>query len=92
VPGLMEVPILGTLFRSRDYVNNQSELVVLVTPYIVHAVAQNKLSRPDDGYADPADPSTVLLGRLNRLYGTGTEPPVVVTKKSYQGKYGFILD
>jgi len=92
VPGLMEVPILGTLFRSRDYVNNQSELVVLVTPYIVHAVAHNKLSRPDDGYADPADPSTVLLGRLNRIYGTGTEPPVVATKKSYQGKYGFILD
>jgi len=92
VPGLMEVPILGTLFRSRDYINNQSELVVLVTPYIVHAVAQNKLSRPDDGYADPADPSTVLLGRLNRIYGTGTEPPVVATKKSYQGNYGFILD
>jgi pilus assembly protein CpaC len=92
VPGLMEVPILGTLFRSRDYINNQSELVVLVTPYIVHAVAQNKLSRPDDGYADPADPTTVLLGRLNRIYGTGTEPPIVATKKSYQGNYGFILD
>jgi pilus assembly protein CpaC len=92
VPGLIQVPIIGALFKSRDYINNQSELVVLVTPYIVHAVAQSKLSRPDDGYGDPADPSTILLGRLNRLYGTGSGPTVTESKRSYQGNYGFILD
>ena len=43
--------------------------MVLVTPYVVRAVAQKDLSRPDDGFADPNDPSTVLLGRLNRIYG-----------------------
>jgi pilus assembly protein CpaC len=91
VPGLMEVPILGTLFKSRDYINNQSELVVLVTPYIVHAVAQAKLSRPDDGYADATDPETIFLGRLNRIYGK-TPEPVAGTKKTYQGNYGFIID
>lgn len=95
LPGLMQLPILGTLFKSRDYLNNQTELVVLVTPYIVHAVARKDLSRPDDGFADPNDPQTVLLGRLNRIYGaagaTGktdkTEQP-----SDYHGKYGFILD
>ncbi len=90
VPGLMQLPVLGTLFRSRDYVNDQTELVVLVTPYIVHAVAQKQLSRPDDGFADPGDPSALLLGRLNRIYGAAgkpTEPP-----RDYHGKYGFILD
>ena len=92
VPGLIQVPIIGALFKSRDYINNQSELVVLVTPYIVHAVAQSKLSRPDDGFGDPADPSTILLGRLNRLYGTGAAPAVTESKRSYQGNYGFILD
>ena len=56
VPGLMQLPILGTLFESRDYINNQTELMVLVTPYVVHAVAQKQLSRPDDGFADPNDP------------------------------------
>jgi pilus assembly protein CpaC len=88
-PGLMEVPILGALFKSRDYLNNQTELVVLVTPYIVRAVAQKDLSRPDDGFADPSDPASVLLGRLNRIYGVGgtTDPP-----DNYRGKYGFILD
>ena len=53
VPGLMQLPVLGALFKSRDYINNQTELMVLVTPYIVHAVAQKQLSRPDDGFADP---------------------------------------
>ena len=90
VPSLMQVPILGSLFKSRDYINNQTELMILVTPYIVRAVAQKQLSRPDDGFADPNDQSTALLGRLNRIYGaTGkTEPP----PSEYHGKYGFILD
>jgi pilus assembly protein CpaC len=89
LPGLMQVPILGALFKSRDYVNHQSELVILVTPYIVHAVAQKQLSRPDDGFADPNDPTSVLLGRLNRIYGSEHKPD---EKDTYRGKYGFILD
>ena len=91
IPGLMHAPILGTLFKSRDFVNHQSELMVLVTPYIVRAVAQKDLARPDDGFADASDPSTVLLGRFNRIYGsTGkVEPKPAGT---YHGKVGFILD
>ena len=69
MPGLMNLPVLGALFKSRDFVNRQSELMVLVTPYIVRAVAQKDLSKPDDGYADASDPATSLLGRFNRLYG-----------------------
>jgi len=90
IPGLMQLPILGSLFRSRDYINNQTELMVLVTPYIVRAVAQKQLSRPDDGFADPNDQSTVLLGRLNRIYG-GTAAKAEPAGES-RGKYGFILD
>jgi pilus assembly protein CpaC len=89
IPGLAEVPILGPLFKSNDYINQQTELMVLVTPYLVHAVAPKDLSRPDDGFADPSDPAQVLLGRFNRIYGVGgmPEPP-----DNYRGKYGFILD
>ena len=47
--------------------------MVLVTPYIVRAVAQKDLSRPDDGFADATDPAAVLLGRLNRIYGVGRQ-------------------
>jgi len=88
LPGLAELPILGPLFKSRDYVNQQTELMVLVTPYVVRAVAQKDLSRPDDGFADPSDPETILLGRLNRIYGVGSPAPT----DTYYGKYGFILD
>ena len=90
VPGLMQLPVLGSLFRSRDYINNQTELMVLVTPYVVRAVAQKQLSRPDDGFSDPNDQSTALLGRLNRIYGAaGKGEP---QPSEYHGKYGFILD
>ena len=89
VPGLMQLPILGALFKSRDYINKQSELMVIVTPYVVKAVAQKDLSRPDDGYADASDPATTLLGKFNRIYAPASkgDPRVV-----YHGKPGFILD
>jgi len=89
IPGLLEVPILGTLFKSRDYINNQTELMVIVTPYIVRAVAQKELSRPDDGFADAPDPASVLLGKFNRIYGAAGRPD---PHGSYHGSYGFILD
>ncbi|MBI5265357.1 MAG: type II and III secretion system protein family protein [Bradyrhizobium sp.] len=89
LPGLMQLPILGTLFRSRDYVNSQTELMVLVTPYVVRAVAQKDLSRPDDGFAAPSDPQAGLLGNINRIYGV---PGRVEPARAYRGTYGFITD
>jgi pilus assembly protein CpaC len=89
MPGLAQLPVLGALFRSRDYVNNQTELMVLVTPYVVRAVAQKDLSRPDDGFANASDPQADLLGSINRIYGVpGRSEPA----KNYRGTYGFITD
>jgi pilus assembly protein CpaC len=89
IPGLLQLPVLGALFKSRDYINNQTELVIFVTPYVVRAVAQKNLSRPDDGFADASDPATILLGNFNRIYGVpGNADP----KRTYRGNYGFILD
>jgi pilus assembly protein CpaC len=89
LPGLSTLPVLGSLFRSRDYVNNQTELMVLVTPYIVRAVAQKDLSRPDDGFAAASDPQADLLGSINRIYGV---PGRVEPAQNYRGTYGFITD
>ena len=69
LPGLDQLPVLGALFRSQDFVNNQTELMVLVTPYVVRAVAQKELSRPDDGFAPASDSQSALLARINRIYG-----------------------
>ena len=90
LPGLLRIPILGTLFKSRDYINHNTELMILVTPYIVRAVAQKDLARPDDGFADSNDPAAILLGRLNRIYGAHGK--TLDPAANYHGKYGFILD
>jgi pilus assembly protein CpaC len=89
LPGLTQLPILGALFRSRDFVNSQTELVLLVTPYIVRATAQKDLSRPDDGFANASDPQADLLGSINRIYGV---PGRVDPARNYRGTYGFITD
>ena len=89
LPGLTQLPVLGALFRSRDFVNSQTELMVLVTPYVVRAVAQKDLSRPDDGFSNASDPQAGLIGNLNRIYGV---PGRVEPARNYRGTYGFITD
>jgi pilus assembly protein CpaC len=89
LPGVDQVPIIGALFRSQDFVNNETELMVIVTPYVVRAVAQKELSRPDDGFAPASDAQTALLGRMNRLYGIARRvDPIAGTP----GDFGFIID
>jgi pilus assembly protein CpaC len=89
LPGLSTLPVLGSLFRSTDFANNQTDLMVIVTPLIVRSVAPKDLSRPDDGFAPAADPQADLLGSINRIYGVpGRTDPA----QNYRGTYGFITD
>lgn len=87
-PGLKDLPILGTLFRSRDYQREETELVVIVTPYMVRPVARQELARPLDGLGDPTDRKANFLGHINRIYGGGRPAPVGDLK----GDYGFIVE
>ena len=89
IPGVDQLPILGALFRSQDYVNNETELMVLVTPYVVRAVAQKELSRPDDGFAPASDAQSALLARMNRIYGIAAHVDPVTGK---QFNFGFFID
>ena len=89
LPGLDQLPVLGALFRSQDFVNNQTELMVLVTPYVVRAVAQKELSRPDDGFAPASDSQSTLLARINRIYGLVARVDAIGEP---QGNFGFIID
>ncbi len=88
-PGLMNLPILGTLFRSRDYQKQETELMIIVTPYLVQATSAASLSRPDDGFADSSDPQAWLLGRVNRLYASPNNPEAI---KNFKGRVGFIVN
>lgn len=88
-PGLKSLPVIGTLFRSRDFQKNETELVVLVTPYVVKPVARQQLSQPDDGFAWASDVNSDLLGQMNRVYGRDPERAPV---GSFVGDVGFIVD
>jgi pilus assembly protein CpaC len=89
LPGLMNLPVLGALFRSRDYQRQETELLIVVTPYIVHAVDPKDVARPDQNFVDASDPQGWLLGRVNRIYSSsgGLRP-----MPNYSGKVGFITD
>jgi pilus assembly protein CpaC len=90
LPGLDQVPVLGQLFRSQDYVNNETELMVLVTPFVVRAVAQKELAKPDDGFAPASDLQSALLARMNRIYGIAARIDPI--GGGAQGNFGFIID
>lgn len=89
LPGLKSVPVLGGLFRSRDYLNGETELVILVTPYIVDPTRPGDLQTPADGLRMAGDMGTVLLGRLNKVVQA---PPGANADRSYQGPVGYVIE
>lgn len=89
VPGAKDVPVLGQLFRSRDYQKNETELVVIVTPYLVDPTSRKNLVLPTDGYAPASDMDTILMGKLNATYGARGAAP---GKETLQGPVGFVVD
>jgi pilus assembly protein CpaC len=89
VPGIKNVPILGALFRSRDFQNDETELVVIVTPYLVDPADPNKLRTPDEGYSNAGDLATIFLGRLNDIYAV---PGSNTDGKTFDAPVGFIVE
>ena len=89
LPGLKDVPVLGTLFRSRDYIKKETELVVIVTPYLVKPVGRQELGTPADGLAEATDLKGIFLGHFNRIYG---HDPGVQPVGDLKGDYGFIVE
>jgi pilus assembly protein CpaC len=87
-PGLKDLPVLGGLFRSRDFQNSETELVVIVSAYLVDPVAPQQLASPTQGFVTPTDPETILFGRLNAVYGQGQNIP----PRPPQGTVGYIVE
>jgi pilus assembly protein CpaC len=89
LPVLLDLPILGALFRSNDYQKQETELMIVVTPYIIKPAQPNEIAKPTDGFADASDPQAWLLGRVNQLYASPGNPEAI---KDYKGPVGFIQD
>ncbi|WP_423601752.1 type II and III secretion system protein family protein [Sphingomonas sp. MS122] len=73
-PGLGDVPILGALFRSNGFRRNETELVIVITPYLVKPVNANQIRLPTDGYRAPTDVERVFLGQLETSKSGGQRP------------------
>jgi len=65
-PFLGDLPILGALFRSNGWRRNETELVIVITPYLVKPVNANDIALPTDGYRGPTDAGRILMGQLGQ--------------------------
>ncbi len=88
VPGLKNVPILGALFRSNDYRRRETELVILVTPYIASHMEPGQVATPEEHLMPPSDLQSLFFGALNRIYGKPGAKP----RGRYEGTPGFIIE
>ena len=89
LPGMTTLPVLGALFRSRDYLSGETELVVIVTPYIVTPTSPGRLQTPVDGMRIASDASTLLMGELTKAYKA---KPQAQAGRAYQGPYGYVIE
>ena len=87
-PGLKDMPVLGALFRSRDYQNDETELVVMVSTYLVNPTHETRLASPTDNFVSPTDPETILLGRVNAI----RPPEPTGLKSAGNNNVGFIVE
>jgi pilus assembly protein CpaC len=93
VPGLGDVPVLGPLFRSTRFQRSESELVIIVTPYLVAPVGGARLATPRDGLEDPSDLQRLIEGRLaRRSIVPGQQPALSLDRRRLVGPAGFMLD
>ena len=90
-PGLGNVPILGALFRSDSFQHDETELVIIVTPYIVRP-SNGRLSAPTDGYIPPSDAARLLYGADYTAHDQAGRAPLALSGRSLIGPSGFELE
>ena len=91
LPGLKNVPIVGQLLSSTDYQKQETELVILVTPYVVRPGQEKEFRLPTDGFVPASDFDLYLLGRLQKVYGSG-DPNMASAREALKAPFGFILE
>ena len=82
------MPILGALFRSNDYRRRETELVILVTPYLASHMEPGQAASPEQKLMPASDLRNLFFGHLNRIYGRPGHKP----DGKYEGSPGFIIE
>jgi pilus assembly protein CpaC len=92
LPWLGDVPILGALFRSADYQRSQTELVIIVTAYLVTPTRGEALALPTDRIRPPSEKDLFLFGRMSRTSRNSSAAANEVAKQDFGGSYGYVMD
>ena len=64
IPGLGDLPILGHLFRSQDFIKGETELMIMITPRLAKPIDPSQISLPTDSFVEPSDMDFYLFGRM----------------------------
>ncbi len=92
-PGLGDVPVLGSLFKSDRFQREESELVIIVTPYVVRPVSRPRLASPTDGLESPHDWERFIIGGTHRQKSRAGSPQTIDRQgERLIGPVGFLLD
>ena len=92
-PGLGDIPVLGALFRSDRFQRDETELVIIVTPYVVRPTSRMRLAAPTDGFVPPHDVERLITGGTHRRNPVVGKPLTVDGDgKALIGPVGFQLN
>jgi len=91
-PGLGDVPVLGMLFTSEQYLKDQTELVIFVTPKMAKPIARDQMKLPTDNFVEPSDLGFYLLGQMEgrkQQQDEGSaESPAATDQAGLEGGFG----
>jgi pilus assembly protein CpaC len=90
LPGLGALPVLGSLFRSRDYLSGETELVIIVEAYTVSPTSPGRMQTPADNLQIANDAQTIFFGQLNQAYGRSR--PAAAPAQGWQGPVGYVIE
>lgn len=91
LPGIGNLPVLGALFRSRDYMSGETELVIIIEAYIVSPTSPGRMQTPADGLVIANDAQTLLFGQLNQQYG-GPVSASAAPGSGWTGPVGYVIE
>ncbi|GLS01663.1 secretin [Brevundimonas denitrificans] len=90
LPGIGSLPVLGALFRSRDYLSGETELVIIIEAYIVSPTSPGRMQTPADGLIIASDAQTLLFGQLNQQYRRPGDP--AAADSGWSGPVGYVIE
>ena len=92
LPWIGDVPVLGALFRSTDYIRQQTELVIIVTPHLVSPIRGDYYALPTDRVRPPTESELFLFGQTAAARNAGGAAAAEVARQDFRGSYGYVME